>query len=182
MKTDKYIGKKYMSNKWGEVEILSFVRKENKDRYYRVIFKESGNKGVFRLNSIKYGTIRDKERDRGTPSIAGIGYIGDLKGSIKDKNIKPFYRRWSSMLRRVYDINHYNYSSYGGAGVTVDERWHCFATYYQDVQKLEGFNLQEILKGGVALDKDIKQKGKKNRVYSMETCKWVSIAVNNENR
>jgi len=36
----------------------------------------------------------------------------------------PDYRVWVSMNQRCFNKNHADYPAYGGAGVTVDERWH----------------------------------------------------------
>lgn len=79
----------------------------------------------------------------------------------------PFYRAWTDMLKRCYyekrQIIHPTYQ-----GVTVCEQWHLFSNFksWMEKQRWEGN----------ALDKDLLVKG--NKVYSPETCCFVSRRIN----
>lgn len=180
MSKDKYIGLKFPSNKFGEVEILSLVGVKGKHKRYLVRFLDTGTEYIFYLRNIKTGKIRDEKRDRFIARVSGVGYIGDLDGSTGDKNIRPFHIRWVAMLHRVYNKDHTHYNAYGGKGVTVDERWHNFANFYEDVQKLDGFDMNKFLNKEIELDKDMKQLDSEVKVYSKDACIWVSREENSK--
>jgi hypothetical protein len=66
---------------------------------------------------------------------------------------------WRRMKRRCYDKNFESYSSYGGRGISVDERWLVFENFYID--------MVDSYKPGLSLDRiDV------NGNYSKENCKW----------
>ena len=80
----------------------------------------------------------------------------------------PIYDRWHGMLRRCYSpawqLRHPSY-----IGCTVDERWHSFMAFREWV-------LSQPEWEGLHLDKDLLSPG--NKVYSPDTCLFVSQAVN----
>jgi hypothetical protein len=83
------------------------------------------------------------------------------------KTICPYYSKWRGMLSRCYsEIELKKYPSY--IGCTVCDEWKLFS------------NFKEWMKSkdwqGNHLDKDILQQG--NKVYSAETCVFVSCEVN----
>ena len=80
------------------------------------------------------------------------------------------------MLRRCYDNKADRYDLYGGAGVTVDKRWWCFDTFLNDIKELPGYNEDLFFQRKIQLDKDKLQidTPKENRIYSKETCCWLS--------
>lgn len=95
--------------------------------------------------------------------------IGDRGNKKKGKRlwICPFYRVWSSMLHRCYGkrsvvVN----STYYGCTVYGD--WHRFSIFkkWMETQEWEGKHL----------DKDLLVRG--NKIYSPETCIFVSMQVN----
>ncbi len=45
----------------------------------------------------------------------------------------PEHKPWVSMLQRCENPNHVAYPDYGGRGITVCERWHDFAAFYEDM-------------------------------------------------
>ena len=96
--------------------------------------------------------------------------VGYVDGKRKEKLvwICPFYRTWKGMLGRGYSEKlKLKYPSY--KDVTVCEEWHLFSTFraWMDQQDWEGLQL----------DKDLLVKG--NKIYSPETCLFVSGQVNN---
>lgn len=109
-----------------------------------------------------------------------VGCLGLMKDGSKP-NTKKYNREytvWSAMLQRVYDETvRDRYETY--KNVTVCERWHCFANFLEDIKLIEGYELWlKNPKQGISLDKDLKQQGVKNKVYSLET---VCFIHNNEN-
>jgi hypothetical protein len=83
------------------------------------------------------------------------------------KHSCPYYRVWNSMLRRCYSLNYQQTRpTYKGCSVCVD--WLLFSNF-----KL--WMLQQDWKGK-QLDKDLLVRG--NKIYSPETCIFVSVEVN----
>lgn len=68
------------------------------------------------------------------------------------------------------------YQTYGGRGVTISEDWKDTDTFIKESLCLEGFNSLLYLQGKLHLDKDIKIHD--SRIYSKETCIWVTNDIN----
>lgn len=84
------------------------------------------------------------------------------------------------MIDRCYNPKCKEYKYYGAKGVHVSDRWHDFNTFIQDVELIEGWNLDLFESGKLQLDKDIKVNN--NYIYSLDTCMWVTKAENIINR
>lgn len=82
----------------------------------------------------------------------------------------------SGMMQRCYDENAPKYKNYGARGVTVDKKWHRLKGFLDDYDKIDGWDEARFLNHELQLDKDIKYKG--NKVYSKDTCKWVTPQEN----
>lgn len=107
----------------------------------------------------------------------GVGYKGILSNgqepitSIHGKATRE-YRLWGSMMARCYSKNKY-------PNCTVCERWHCFANFLEDLPKIEGYKLwKENPTKRICLDKDLKQQNVDYKIYSIETCKFISNEEN----
>lgn len=73
------------------------------------------------------------------------------------------------VMDRCYNPNFKQYKNYGGAGVTVDDRWkNDYNKFAEDVVELPGFDYELFINGKLELDKDTLYKG--NKVYSKDTC------------
>ena len=82
----------------------------------------------------------------------------------------------ASMMQRCYDVNAPKYKNYGARGVTVDNKWHKFKGFLDDYDKIDGWDEAKFLNHELQLDKDIKFLG--NKLYSRDTCMWVSPEEN----
>ena len=82
------------------------------------------------------------------------------------------------MNDRCYNKNHKRYHLYGGRGVTVCEKWRTFNGFVEDIDSIEGFDLDLFLKGKIHLDKD--SIDMENKVYCIEKCRFISIQENNK--
>lgn len=91
---------------------------------------------------------------------------------------KKEYFLWQNMLRRCYDPKHVRYKNYGGNGVFVCNRWHCFDYFIEDLPKIKGWDEQLFKNGKLQLDKDYLQKHKKIKSYSLKGCIWLSQKEN----
>ena len=157
---------------------------------YKIISKAGYDKGRNLLLKIKFITtgfekiiqyyhLGDNIYDPYFPIIYNIGYLGEP--SVPHSVYVKQYHRWSGMLSRCYNKYDINYKTYGAIGVKVDPRWFCFATYYNDIQLLPGYDM--VVKNPhikYYIDKDILQKDipKNQRIYSPNTCMWVTSYEN----
>lgn len=109
-----------------------------------------------------------------TKLVFGVG-TNDANYKVQIKNNKssqpswicPFYRKWVNLLMRCYCESYKaKRKSYDGATVCVE--WHLFSTFksWMEIQDWEGKDL----------DKDLLIRG--NKVYSPETCVFISIKIN----
>lgn len=60
--------------------------------------------------------------------------------------------------------------------MTVADRWHCFDIFREDIKHLKGFDEESFYSGEIELDKD--GLGGDVKIYSKETCQWVSRKKN----
>lgn len=149
--------------------VLRVVQYEN---YRKVLveFVETGYRTIARSDTIRYGIIKDYLR----PSVYGVGFVGvgtyaTHVGGASGK-MTPEYGVWHGMMFRCYSkMRHTLAPSY--AGCSVAAIWHNF-------QEFAGWYHQNYPENGgeYQLDKDIKVEG--NRVYSPETCTFVTLEVN----
>lgn len=150
----------YKSNICGDFEIVEFISSLS----VSIRFVKTGYMTNARAETIRKGSVFD----RFSPSICGVGFIGNGKSKVNGVHLKS-YKVWQSMIHRCYRKKTQDRQpSY--IGCTVVKEWHSyqiFAKWFDD-------NYIE----GMCLDKDIKQAGKKNKVYSPETCSFVTLADN----
>lgn len=102
-------------------------------------------------------------------SVAKTEVIGHVEGKRKQKLVWrcAYYRVWESMLARCYSAKLQAHSpTYQGC--TVATEWHLFSNFkrWMETQQWEGNQL----------DKDLLIEG--NKVYSPDTCVFVSQVVN----
>lgn len=95
--------------------------------------------------------------------------IAEVNGVRKRRQVWvcPYYRVWANMLKRCYSVK-YQEQKPTYAGCTVSEEWLTFRSFknWMETQDFEGKQL----------DKDILTKG--NKVYSSDTCVFVTQVVN----
>lgn len=79
------------------------------------------------------------------------------------------YNSWRGMIERCTNPNHQHYSLYGGAGITVCERWLKYAEFFADMGEPPEKRMQ--------LDRIDSSKG-----YGPENCRWATPSQNCSNR
>lgn len=158
--SDMVAGTRHVTNKSGELEVVEYLDAYN----VRVRFIDTGFEIATQASSIRSGEVKDKLR----PSVFGIGYLGD--GEFKtwaNYGRTKEYVAWQNMLQRCYDPKcHVKRPTYIGCSVCAE--WHNFQNFAKWMSKQ---NCE-----GKQLDKDIKVEG--NKVYSPETCMFVTPAEN----
>lgn len=171
------IGKIFENNAGQKYIVLNISGKNKSGNYkYKIRFLNTGYEREVEKVEIKRGKIKDKLEK----SVFGIGYLGNVKMS----EYKREYSVWSGMLERCYSPNSPAYNSYGGKGVKVSKRWLSFENFLNDIKFIEGYDDNLFRKGLLYLDKDIKQQDKdiSQRIYSLETCCFVTFNENNKHR
>ena len=115
--------------------------------------------------------------------VYGMGELGLMKDGSKPKtrtNGKHTreYVLWSNMLKRCYS-ERYQKRKPTYKDCSVCDRWLVFANFLEDLPLIENYELwRDNPNTGVSLDKDSKVKG--NKVYSLNTCKFVSRSDNSK--
>lgn len=173
-------GKVFKSENFGYFKIIQkidlVIGYKGKEPYYEIEFVNTGYRTLATSNSIRHGRVKDKY----VPTIANIGYIGDYFGNITSSEALILYRTWNDMLNRCYNPSDKDYPLYGGIGISVNLRWHCFMNFYIDAKQLSNYDKKAIYPSQYQLDKDYLQFNipKSQRIYSKETCMWLSKADN----
>lgn len=146
----------YKSNNYGLVEILNYINCNS----VLVRFKNTGYERYADSASIRRGTVKDML----SPSVFGVGYIGD--GNHLPSSTP--YSRWRHMLSRCYYIKYQRYSRYGGRGVLVCDEWLNYQNFagWFNANYIEGFEL----------DKDLTIPNSK--IYSPKTCCFIPQEIN----
>lgn len=158
-----------------EFKVNKFLSSDSKNKYYEIEFLKTGYKKTVTKSQIKRGYLKDPFE----PSVAGVGYLGSFNGNAKKTN--KYYSVWHNMLNRCYNPKHREFKRYGELGITVCEEWHNFATFYEEIKMIEGYDEEEFLNGTIYLDKDMKQIDlpKEERIYSLQTCVFLTAEKNN---
>lgn len=107
------------------------------------------------------------------------GGVNDMpEGFTKTTVGKRVYSLWFGMLRRCYDYQQQSRKrgkSY--TDVVVCDRWFYLKNFYEDIQKLEGYQEWYENSKSMSLDKDIYAQ-EVTKIYSPSTCKFVTIQEN----
>ena len=162
------IGDIFSSNTCGKCIVLH--RDGVSKRRYFVKFLDTGNVASFEASHIMSGSIRDTL----ARSVCGIGRIGQSVPTTGE--YRRYYSIWRSMIRRCFDPNHKSYNAY--KDVRICERWLTFSNFVTDCTKLPGYDRDKVAIGELVLDKDNKQRFCSNKIYSPDTCMWVSVSAN----
>lgn len=88
---------------------------------------DCGAKTVANSSALQLGKKKSCGCRRGI-SAAARHYVHGLNGT-------PTYISWNAMLTRCTNQNAKTYATYGGAGVTVCERWRTFTNFYEDMKE-----------------------------------------------
>ena len=116
------------------------------------------------------------------PNVLGVGCRG-YGASYFDENgnrTREFIL-WYYLLSKCYNPNDKSYAYYGSQGVTVSHRWLCFEFFYNDLPKIQNYQLWKNNPGEYSLDKDYLQQNIPihQKVYSLETCIFLTNQDNN---
>ena len=180
-----YIGKIYDSNNYGKFKIIqeAFMIGRN-ERHFKIQFLNTGYITIASYSAIRHGSVKDYL----VPCVAGVGYLGYFYKPVSSPDVSPFYMTWNDMINRCYNMNDKDYYLYGALGIRVDERWFNFSNFYNDIKLIPGYENKIKYPSIYQLDKDYLQMHipKNQRIYSINTCIWISkfdniMIMNREN-
>lgn len=170
------------SNYFGKFKIIEFTKSEPYKRgdrirhrhYFKIVFPATGYETIVNLDSINKCSVKDHT----VRNVHGVGYLGEGYEKLREQDKELYtilYDRWYNILNRCYSKCHPYYNRYGGIGAYVCDEWLCFCNFYKDVQKLKNYNRKLLINDTLTLDKDFLQQGmKSNKVYSPDTCIWLT--------
>lgn len=168
--------------------------KNNKEESFRIVGKvdtikhekvssvyliEFCDKYKYRMCAHSDALLKGAVKNPYTPSLYGVGFMGNgpfKSVCISGKHSKE-YRLFKNMMDRSYGED-YHERNPTYKDCSVAERWHNFQNFCEDIQYLEGYNSWVLDRSTYELDKDIKVKG--NKVYSKDTCMFVTRGKNNK--
>ena len=118
--------------------------------------------------------------------VCGIG-INDLHFSHDNPKNKQeetehrIYLLWRAMIERCYSEYRLKLKpTYQNCKVC--EKWLKLSGFVEDLPKIKNYELWLNNKGKYSLDKDLLQSENKNKIYSLETCQFVTIRKNSQER
>ena len=166
-------GAVFSTNKCGNIFIIGKAKTNSGEIYYHVKF-DDGTSLFSKSSAISSGRVKNPM----CPSVLGIGYIGVGNNLTSINSVETReYNIWFSMINRCYSNKvHTIRPTYKDC--TVDTRWHNFQNFCEDIKTLDSYILWLNPKNKMQLDKDIKIRG--NKVYSKNTCMFVSMETNSK--
>lgn len=176
VKDEDLIGKRFRSNSCNEFTVLrktnDRAQGEHGNYLYEIEFDEvNGVKHRKRVR--KEDILKGKPYNPYYPNVHGVGYLGGAR--YKENGYE--YNKWSKMISRCYNPNDPKYKTYGGAGVTVCDKWKSFENFHNDFKNLVGYE-----EGSHQfLDKDILAR-EGNKIYSPDTCMLTTVYENSKER
>lgn len=156
-------GSIHETNENGKIQIIKYLR--NNDITVRFI--ETGYERSTTAKNIRDGVVKDVLR----PSVYGVGVFGDGPYKAKIKSIiTKEYELWVDMMKRCYSDNYHKIKpTYKECEVC--EEWQNFQSFARWFHENKPKSMV-----GIAIDKDTKIKG--NKLYSPDTCLFITISEN----
>lgn len=89
-----------------------------------------------------------------------------------------FYKRYTGMMTRCYNLKSKGYENYGGRGITVCERWHTFENFRDDMYE----SYLEHRKAHHGKWQTSLERINNNLGYSPDNCKWATPVEQSSNK
>lgn len=167
LKAEERIGMTFVSNEGCKFFVKEYVN--NSDITVKFV-DEHGAEVHTTWQHCKSGKIKNPY----FKSLFGVGCLGE-GDFVTNVNGKPTreYGLWKNMLKRCYSGNYPTYEN-----VTVCDRWLVYANFLEDLPLIEGYEMWLNSEEMISLDKDLKQQGVENKVYSLDTVNFVTQSEN----
>jgi len=144
---------------------LTSIKKTKNNKW---LFKcECGNEKEYNPSNLRY-----KAKHATDPKIPSCGCYKKTKMTKHGYNKHPIINAYYSMLRRCYNEKDPKYKYYGAKGVTVCDEWKNNAEAFYKWSIANGW------KKGLSIDKDKNAIQGKPKIYSPETCEWITKKEN----
>jgi hypothetical protein len=159
-------------------------RRQNRQKRWYTVIGRSGERAYatgkpvyeiefdsgYRTTATSQDMHRGKIRDRGAPSVCGVGITG---WEIENPSQHPLYHTWHGMIERCHSDaeKHHNYRD-----VSVCDQWLRFNLFVKDAEELPGYDMDRILAGELTIDKDKLGPLTGPRTYGPDTCCWLTNA------
>lgn len=118
------IGTVHETRQHGPLKVIGYID----TRHRMVQFINTGYTISATTSSIHLGNVKDVF----TPSVMGVGYLGESQQYETHPLYRTLYRRWSKMIERIH---------YRGSRKSIAPEWYCFATFMHDALELKGIEL-----------------------------------------
>lgn len=176
-RTDR-IGERFTTNEGCEIVIVEYNRADN-------LWVEFQDKYRARVHTNYQACQKGEVKNPYHPCVYGVGCLGLMSDGnkpivkVNGKSTREC-ELWRGMLQRCYsDKFHEKNPTYRDCEVA--ERWLVFANFLEDLPSVDGFELwRDNPNQRIALDKDSKVEG--NKVYSLDTCCFISNVDNVKER
>jgi hypothetical protein len=123
MRSINITNKKY--NKLTAIRLHQSLKITNKSRQYWLFKCDCGKEKIICKDLVKRGQIK---------SCGCIKGLNKVKHGFAKKSKKSrIYNIWCSMRQRCNNRNNAKYSSYGGRGIKVCEKWNSFENFLEDM-------------------------------------------------
>ena len=156
------VGRVFKSKSSGDFKVLKY----NDGKNVEIRFLNTGFEVTVQLTTIKSGNIKDPY----SPSVYGVGMLGNKYPSTINGVKTKEYLLWQSMLKRCYSDS-YQKQRPTYEGCEVSENFKSYEYFYEWCHKQVGFGNE-----GWQLDKDLLIKG--NKVYSENTSVFIPSEIN----
>lgn len=172
-----YIGYAVIERKRKKEHLDKLARGTHKNEAFQVAWNEFGSDN-FEFKVLEYCDI-DKLVEREEwwirhyrSYLPQFGFNQKIAGSYcsltHGMSGTPTWKSWDSMIQRCTNENSPDYPRYGGAGITICERWMKFENFYADMGKRPE---------GMTLDRFPDKKGN----YEPGNCRWATPAEQQRN-
>jgi hypothetical protein len=162
-----------IGDRFGKLVILSKEIKENSLKRPELYYKcqcDCGNTTVVRARLLRNG----QTKSCGCLQKEVLRKMNSTQNGLSTTKI---YKSWYHMMQRCTNPKARSYDRYGGAGITVCERWKTFLNFYEDMKDsyysaVEKYGDESL----ISIDRIDGTKG-----YYKENCRWITIAEQNLN-
>lgn len=168
MSKEKYgIGTIHETNEGYKVQVIGKIGKRS--RVVKFLDEFGAIITTFSLRTGKIGNPYHK-------SMCGIGYlgVGQYKASTNGKHSKE-YNAWNNMIKRCYNEDYKIKLAPSYLNVSVCEEWLNFQSFAEWYTNNYPYHINNVNFG---MDKDLKQIGVSNKIYSSKTCIFLPEKIN----
>ena len=175
-----YVGNVYESNNFGKFKVIRELLPIGYYKSARLFEVEFINTGYRTIVTNQAFHNKHSVKDRLVPTIYGTGYLGQEELFQFYEHDKKLYKVWEGIISRCYNQKDHHYKNYGGIGIKVSDDWLSYRNFEKDVKLIYGYNRKLLEPDMFHLDKDYLQRNIPacNRIYSKETCIWISLYEN----